>query len=401
MEIGTRADSTRGGLLLLGLLVLVYLILNLGLPRLPIDGFVKSYVLRPAMWAALAYVVLRLPRQQPVARRRQRSSLIQLALLVGVFHVAVLVICGLFSGFGRSPYSFTPTGILTNIVYVGAMLAGIELSRAWLINRFSKRHAVLIIVGATLLFTFINLSATRLLGLGANIESVRYLGNTVFPLIAASLLASYLAYLAGWRAALAYRGVVEAFWWFCPVLPDLSWAFTALVGTAVPIIGMVLVNSFYTSDPSAALPRARRQEGALGGWLATGIVAVLIIWFGVGLFPVQPVLVGSGSMRPALDVGDVAIIARISPSRIQPGDVIQFRSVEHPAVLHRVIEVEEVDGRRYFVTKGDANENPDSEPVLADNVVGRQIYTIRDVGWISVAFKELFVNRTGPPAGEI
>ncbi len=392
---------TRNGWLVIVLgLVAIYVATNHLLPRLPIDGFVRSYVLRPAMWAALAYVVLRLPRQQPAARRSQRSTLLYLALLVGAFHVAVLVIAGLFSGFGRSPYSFTPTGILTNIVYVGAMLAGIELSRAWLINRFSKNHAVLAIVGATVLFTVINLSATRLLGLGANIESVRYLGNTVFPLLAASLLASYLAYLAGWRAALAYRGVVEAFWWFCPVLPDLSWAFAALVGTAVPIIGMVMINSFYTSEIAALSPRTRRQEGSLGGWLATGIVAVLIIWFGVGLFPVQPVLVGSGSMRPSLDVGDVAIIAKTSPSRIQPGDVIQFRSVEQPAVLHRVIDIEETGGKRYFVTKGDANENPDSEPVLADNVVGVHVYTVRDVGWISVALKELFINRSAPPVEE-
>ncbi len=381
-------------------LVAIYVATSYLLPRLPIDGGLKSYVIRPAMWAALAFFVLRLPRQQPLARRNQRSTLCYLALLVGVFHVAVLLITGLFSGFGTSPYSFTPTGILTNIVFAGSMLAGIELSRAWLINHFSRRHAVAAIVGATLLFTLINLSAGRLLGLGANIESVRYLGNTVFPLLAANLLASYLAYLAGWRAAIAYRGVVEAFWWLCPVLPNLSWVFTTLAGTAVPIIGMILVNSFYTGESVAAPPKVRQQEGSLGGWLATGIVAVLIIWFAVGLFPLQPVLVGSGSMRPALDVGDVAIIARKSPARIQPGDVIQFRSVEQPAVLHRVVDIEETGGRTYFVTKGDANENPDREPVLADNVVGVHVYTVRDVGWISVAFKEMFINRSVPPVEE-
>ncbi len=381
-------------------LVAIYVATSYLLPRLPIDGGLKSYVIRPAMWAALAFFVLRLPRQQPLARRSQRSTLCYLALLVGVFHVAVLLITGLFSGFGTSPYSFTPTGILTNIVFAGSMLAGIELSRAWLINHFSRRHAVAAIVGATLLFTLINLSAGRLLGLGANIESVRYLGNTVFPLLAANLLASYLAYLAGWRAAIAYRGVVEAFWWLCPVLPNLSWVFTTLAGTAVPIIGMILVNSFYTGESVAAPPKVRQQEGSLGGWLATGIVAVLIIWFAVGLFPLQPVLVGSGSMRPALDVGDVAIIARKSPARIQPGDVIQFRSVEQPAVLHRVVDIEETGGRTYFVTKGDANENPDREPVLADNVVGVHVYTVRDVGWISVAFKEMFINRSVPPVEE-
>jgi signal peptidase len=179
------------------------------------------------------------------------------------------------------------------------------------------------------------------------------------------------------------------------VLPNLSWAFTALVGTAVPVIGMVLVNSYYTGEASMGVPRAHREEGSPGGWIATGVVAVVTIWFAVGLFPVQPVLVASGSMRPELDVGDVALIAKVSPARIQPGDVIQFRTVGQGPVIHRVIGVDNTGSPTRFLTQGDANDSPDQEPVLADNVVGKHVFTVRDIGWISVAVKELFVNRSG------
>jgi hypothetical protein len=40
-----------------------------------------------------------------------------------------------------------------------------------------------------------------------------------------------------------------------------------------------------------------------------------------------------------------------------------------------------------FVTKGDANDSPDSEPVLGANVAGKVIFTIPKVGWIAVGVK--------------
>ncbi len=376
-------------------LVAVYVTINYVLPQLPIDGMVKSYVIQPAIWVLLAVLVLRLPRQRPVARRRDRSTVLQLALLIGITQIVITVVGGLFSGFGRSPYAFTPAAVVRNMVFASSMLVGIELARAWLVGHLGKRHAVLAITISTVLFAGFTFSADRLLDLNADIQSVQFLGDTVLPTLAVSLLASYLALLGGWRASLAYRGVLEAFWWLCPVLPDLSWAFEALIGTAVPVVGMVVVNSVVAGAVSSRRRRREENEGSLGSWIATGVVAVVAIWFAVGLFPVKPALVASGSMRPALDVGDIAIVAETPTWRIQQGDIIEYRSVEQPSIIHRVVEVQHVQDRTMFVTKGDANDTVDFEPVLAENVVGIHVYTIRHVGWISVGLKELFVNRSG------
>jgi len=49
------------------------------------------------------------------------------------------IIGGLFSGFGKSPSSFTPLGISENIFYVGTMLIGWIESRL-LVTRFGKKN---------------------------------------------------------------------------------------------------------------------------------------------------------------------------------------------------------------------------------------------------------------------
>ena len=391
MDISLRDDSRYNWWLVLGLLAAIYCLINLGLPRLPIDSFVRTYVIQPILWGLLAWAILVLPRYRSAGGLRLKATVIRLALVIGFFQLALYVIGGLFSSFGKSPYSFTPAGILTNLVFVGSMLVGMELSRAWLITRLGKKHTLLAVAFVAVLYTLLSLPLVRITGLRPELASITYVNSTVLPTLAESMLASFLALLGGPLAAIAYRGILQAFWWFCPILPNLPWAFKGLIGVVVPIVGLVVANTLRTSRPRHRQARRERQ-GSLAGWVVTTIIAVVIIWFAVGLFPVQPTTVISGSMRPSLDVGDVVIIAKVSADTIKPGDIIQFREAEGIATVHRVVEIQEIEENMVFVTQGDANRAPDPDPVLADNVVGKVIFSIPKVGWAAIAVKEFFTG---------
>ena len=86
----------------------------------------------------------------------------------------------------------------------------------------------------------------------------------------------------------------------------------------------------------------------------------------------------SGSMEPELSPGDVVIVADGQSARV--GDVITFTNGGSVPITHRVVAVE--DGQ--YVTKGDANENIDSEPVAPSAVVGRVVYTIPAIGHVII-----------------
>ncbi len=391
MDISLRDNPRYNWWLVFGLLAVIYCLINLILPDIPINSFARTYVIQPILWGLLAWAILALPRYRSAGGLRLKATIIRLALAVGGFQAVLYVIGGLFSSFGKSPYSFTPTGIVTNVVLVGSMLVGMEFSRAWLINRLGRKRTVLAIAFAAVLYTLLSIPLARITGLKAEIASVTYINSTILPLLAENLLASFLALLGGPVAAIAYRGTLQAFWWFCPILPNLPWAFKGLIGVAVPIVGLMVANTLRISRPGHR--RARRaSEGSLAGWIVTTIVAVGIIWFAVGLFPVQPVVVISGSMRPALDVGDVVIVVKVPVEDIEPGDIIQFREAEGIATVHRVVEVQEVEGNTVFVTKGDDNSAPDPEPVLSDNVVGKVIFNVPKVGWAAIAIKQFFTG---------
>jgi signal peptidase len=85
------------------------------------------------------------------------------------------------------------------------------------------------------------------------------------------------------------------------------------------------------------------------------------------LFGYQLKTVLSGSMEPKIQTGSVIAIKLVdNPSHFEKGDVITFKTKDHLLVTHRIYKVK---GQQY-VTKGDNNNAPDPDPVLADHIVG-------------------------------
>jgi signal peptidase len=122
-----------------------------------------------------------------------------------------------------------------------------------------------------------------------------------------------------------------------------------------------------------------------------GVAAVVTIWFSLGVFPVRPAVIYSGSMRPTLEVGDIVIIARKNPDLLTVGDIIAYRVEGSPIpTIHRVIEVEGAGFDRKFITKGDDNDQPD-EPVQQGQVKGKVVLVIPRLGWASIAARKLFI----------
>lgn len=91
------------------------------------------------------------------------------------------------------------------------------------------------------------------------------------------------------------------------------------------------------------------------GWMALWGVATAML-YGRG-----PVVVSSGSMAPALDVGDLVVVEPFHDQRLHEGSVVVFDDeASGRSVIHRVVDVHD-DGT--FTTRGDANATVDSAPL--------------------------------------
>lgn len=94
-------------------------------------------------------------------------------------------------------------------------------------------------------------------------------------------------------------------------------------------------------------------------------------------------IVLSGSMEPTLSPGDAVIVREAPPEDIEKQEIITFqREQSDTPTTHRVVGVEQEDGQRAFVTRGDANENRDPGAVAPSQVIGEVVLVIPFIGHV-------------------
>jgi signal peptidase len=89
-------------------------------------------------------------------------------------------------------------------------------------------------------------------------------------------------------------------------------------------------------------------------------------------------IVRSGSMEPAINVGDMVLAGPVGTGGIKPGVIISYEAGKN-LITHRVLSI---DGNT-LITKGDANKEPDPNPVRLSQVQSRYIFRIPYVGYVA------------------
>ena len=91
----------------------------------------------------------------------------------------------------------------------------------------------------------------------------------------------------------------------------------------------------------------------------------------------------SGSMEPEIPVGSLVYVEGIAPEDVKENDVIAFYGGRdaNAIITHRVVENRIIMGE--FITKGDANQTNDMNPVQYENLLGRVEWSVPEVGVIA------------------
>lgn len=363
----------------------MYLLFNT--PLIPFaGGLIWTYLVQPVLWLALAYTVARVfPGCRAAGRLRMRRLLNWLALSCAVLHILAILAAGMVAGFGKSPYSHTFSSILTNFFYAGSMLTGLELARAFLINNLTGRRAFFTIFTISLFFTVTSIPIIKLATLRTALEITEFAGSIFFPALFENILACFLAYLGGPLPAIIYRGAIQSFHWFCPFLPDLKWVIKMLLGSFIPLFSLLLVHRIYLLEAREIKNSGEDKENPFW-WVLNSAVSIILIWFSLGLFPIYPSVILTGSMEPLIMPGDIVLVKKIDGGSAKKGDVIHFRR-ENTNIMHRVINVKGAD-KKIYLTKGDANKVADSSPVDQNQVRGKLIYVVPKMGQAVIFFKK-------------
>ena len=129
----------------------------------------------------------------------------------------------------------------------------------------------------------------------------------------------------------------------------------------------------------------------LGLLLVLLVIAFCLALLLPPLFGCQVYSITSASMEPALPKGSIIYVKETPYGDINVGDIIAYdRSIqgdyelEGAVIAHRVVEKRVVEG--LFITKGDANQTEDLNPVSYNQIIGTVVFHMPRIGQFMVIY---------------
>jgi len=94
-------------------------------------------------------------------------------------------------------------------------------------------------------------------------------------------------------------------------------------------------------------------------------------------------VVMSGSMEPKIHTGSVVSVK--AENEYNTGDIITIKMKNDPSqtYTHRIMDVNKTDDGITYTTKGDANEDTDPDVALQTNVIGKVVFSMPVIGYVT------------------
>ena len=122
----------------------------------------------------------------------------------------------------------------------------------------------------------------------------------------------------------------------------------------------------------------------ISSWIFLGIVLLLAVFTIASntslLGGYKSFMVLSGSMEPAILIGDIIITHR--QDQYIKNDTVTFYGEENRVVTHRIVSASQEKNQTKFITKGDANRSEDDASIFQEAIIGKVIFIIPKLGYL-------------------
>ena len=315
---------------------------------------------------------------------KKKATIIATAIVI--IGVGVTYALGAFIGFLKNGYSQSLRNIVRNTFSPIFIIIFTEFFRYNTIRANKNKFKYIVLI--TALITILEIQMSIATNIKWDFLQV-YIAITsiIIPKIAKNMLLSYMSFKIGYQPCLIYRLFLELYIFLVPYLPNFGDYLNSMFGLVIPMIVFSYVSTIIDEhdegiEQEFIAEKSRVFEVPL--YFAIFLFIALIS----RVFPIFMIGIGSGSMTGTINKGDAVIAYKSVNPQINIDDVIVFE-IPGKIVIHRVIDIEEIDGIKYYRTKGDANPTKDNFDVTIDIIKGKVKFKVPYISIPSVCLTEV------------
>lgn len=323
-------------------------------------------------------------------RHKYRYEKRQDFFILLLFYFLIYFLSGLIFGYEYTPYNKSFLSILRNTILILVPIGFQEYIRYKLLATSKKNF--LFFICYTCIFIAFSLPVSLFTSSFTNALLFEYLCQLVIPLVATNLLCSYLCRTVGYDISIYYRLFFTAIPIFLPIIPSHPWIITGIVGVCFPVFMYKVISS--CDERRDRVFSRRRVARDNFDFFTSFLFFIIFTGFIVGFFRYQPIAVLSDSMKPIFSKGSVVVIDKVNDNNydeLKLYDIIYFK-VDNIFVIHRIIDIVEENGERYYYTKGDNNIVEDPWIISSKDIYGKIMFSIPLVGYPSVWLNEFLIS---------
>ena len=317
-----------------------------------------------------------------------KNQVLLLVTVIALLYVMAYYSTGLEFGFYQNPYRLSLTYFFKFFLPIAAVITFTEVIRYVFLAQNDKLAIAL---------CYLSCVAADML-ICSNIPSVTSMSKfmdlvagALFPAIISNLLYNYLSKRYGFYPNLVFRAITILHAYTLPIKSGISDSLLNFFNILLPIGIYLFIDSLFERKRRYALGNTSKFWRVLSTILT---IVVLIIMIGTVMlisnqFYYGAYVIATESMTGELNRGDVAIYESYEEQLIIEGQVIVFEQ-NGSAIVHRVVDIEIINGITRYHTKGDANEDWDADYILDSDIIGLVNYKLPFLGYPTLWVRSLF-----------
>ena len=330
-------------------------------------------------------------RRKIVTAEKKYATL--LMVIFAIFYIAIFYLLGLYFGFTKAKILLSISTILRIILPLSIIIISSEVLRRVFLSQKLQIKIKSFKLDISPILTFIAMIIIDILvyaevyNLAKLDDFLTVLGFVFFASLSCNLLYNYITNRHGVKGIMIYRLATVLFVYIIPITPNVYIFFRSFLRMLYPYIIYVIFEKLFRKEKITTAKTEQRRE-FIGNTVFITLAALLVMLISCQ-FKYGIIVVGSESMTGALNKGDAVIFEKYKNQPIENGQVIIFK-YNDIQTIHRVVEIQKVNGEIRYYTKGDANARNDNEYRTDKDIYALVNLRVKYIGYPTLWLRELF-----------